>query len=195
MAAVDAGADAIGLVLWEPSPRAISAELATEICALVPAFVTTVALTVDADDSLINRIRNELNADILQCHGNESAENCERAEIPYMKAIRMRSNVVLENEIERFSSARSILLDAYRKGTPGGTGESFDWLRIPERYRSQIVLAGGLNSSNVTAAVTAVQPYAVDVSGGVESAPGIKDHRKIAEFVAAVRAGDQRAYG
>ncbi len=195
IAAVNAGADAIGLVLWEPSPRAISVELAAEICSLVPAFVTTVALTVDADDSLVNRIRNELKVDILQCHGNETPENCQRSGIPYMKAIRMRADVVLEDEIERFSSARSLLLDAYRKGVPGGTGESFDWLRIPEQHRPQIVLAGGLNSLNVAEAINTVQPYAVDVSGGVELTPGIKNHRKIAEFLAAVRAGDQRAYG
>jgi phosphoribosylanthranilate isomerase len=112
-----------------------------------------------------------------------------------MKAIRMRKDVVLEEEIERFSGARSILLDAYRKGIPGGTGERFDWLRIPASYRPQIVLAGGLNSANVAEAITTVKPYAVDVSGGVEASPGIKDHRKIIEFVAAVRVGDQRVYG
>ena len=195
MAAVDAGADAIGLVLWERSPRAVSIEIAAEICSRVPAFITTVALTVDADADLVNGIRDKLKVDIIQCHGNESPECCERSGIPYMKAIRMRKDVVLEEEIERFSGARSILLDAYRKGIPGGTGERFDWLRIPASYRPQIVLAGGLNSANVAEAITTVQPYAVDVSGGVEASPGIKDHRKITEFVAAVRVGDQRVYG
>ena len=195
MAAVDAGADAIGLVLWERSPRSVSIEIAAEICRRVPAFITTVALTVDADAGLVNCIRDELKADIIQCHGNESPERCERFGIPYMKAIRMHKDVVLDDEIERFSGARSILLDAYRKGIPGGTGERFDWLRIPASYRPQIVLAGGLNSANVAEAITTVKPYAVDVSGGVEASPGIKDHRKITEFVAAVRVGDQRVYG
>lgn len=195
LAAVDAGVDAIGLNLWKPSPRSISIELAAEISALVPAFVSTVALTVDADTNFLNRILDELKADLLQFHGSETPAYCQRSGMPYMKAIRMRSDVVVEDEIARFSSARSILLDAYRKGTPGGTGESFDWLRIPEQHRPHIVLAGGLDSLNVAGAIDTVRPYAVDVSGGVESAPGIKDHRKIADFVAAVRAGDQRVYG
>ncbi len=195
IAAVAAGADAIGLVLWEPSPRSVSTVLAAEICSVIPAFVTTVALTVDADDNLIRCIREEIRADLLQCHGNETPAFCEQSGMPTMKAIRMRPDVALDDEIQRFSVARSVLLDAYRKGTPGGTGERFDWLRIPQQYRDQIVLAGGLSAANVTEAIETVHPYAVDVSGGVEYSPGKKDHHKMTEFVAAVRAADNRVYG
>ncbi|MEE8059922.1 MAG: phosphoribosylanthranilate isomerase [Pseudomonadales bacterium] len=185
--AVAAGTDAIGLVFWASSPRAVTIEKAREICARLPAFVTVVALTVDAKADFIQQLIDSLPIDLLQFHGNETPEHCEQFTKPYMKAIRMRAGLDLGNEIERFSSANSILLDAYRKGVPGGTGERFDWDLILQQYRSRIVLAGGLNPDNIAQAVKVVRPYAVDVSGGVEVSPGIKDNNKVGEFIRLVQ--------
>ena len=189
--AVAAGADAIGLVFYEPSPRAVTTAQAVEICAQLPAFVTVVALTVNAEAETIQQVLESIPVGLLQFHGSETPQFCESFGRPYMKAIRMRPELDLSEEIERYSSAQSILLDAYQKGVPGGTGESFDWGLIPEKYRPQIILAGGLDSSNICSAVEAVRPYGVDVSGGVEALPGIKDRAKIAEFINNVQRADQ----
>ena len=189
--AVAAGADAIGLVFYKPSPRAVTVEQAVAICQVIPAFVSVVALTVDADDALINEITTRLPISLLQFHGNESPEICAKSGRPYMKAIRMKPELDISSEIVRFEGASSILLDAYRKGVPGGTGESFDWDLIPADYRSRIVLAGGLNPANVEQAILQVRPYAVDVSGGVEREKGIKDKAKIAEFMRGVERADR----
>lgn len=192
--AVAAGADAIGLVFWQPSPRAVSIAAAAEICADLPAFVNVVALTVDADAALIQNITDRLPVDIFQLHGKESPQQCrqlsEQTGRPFMKAIRVKPGLDLAAEVERYQHARSILLDAYSKGVPGGTGQQFEWQLIPQTLRSRIVLAGGLNPENVAKAVNSVHPYAVDVSGGVEASPGIKDSRKMDDFVAAVRLAD-----
>lgn len=189
-----AGADAIGLVFWEPSPRAVSIDQAVEICSGLPAFITVVALTVDADTDLIKDIAERVPVDIFQLHGKESPQDCrELSELtgrPYMKAIRVKPGLDIAAEAQRYHEARSILLDAYSKGIPGGTGQRFEWQLIPQALQSRIVLAGGLNPGNVAEAVDSVHPYAVDVSGGVEARPGIKDGQKMDEFVAAVRAAD-----
>lgn len=190
MAAVAAGADAIGLVFWEPSPRSVSIKQAEIICAEIPAFISVVALTVDADASFVKQLLSRLPVDLLQFHGNETAEHCEQFCKPYMKAIRMRPGLDVVQSLADYSTACSVLLDAYRKGIPGGTGESFVWETIPRQCRSRIVLAGGLNASNVGAAITSIRPYAVDVSGGVESSPGIKSTNKIVEFASQVRLAD-----
>ena len=190
LAAVAAGADAIGLVFWEPSPRSVTMDQAQEICAVLPAFVTAVALTVDANVNFIQRLVDTLAIDLLQFHGNESPQFCQQFSRPYMKAIRMRPELDLSAEIARFPSASSILLDAYRKGVPGGTGESFNWDLIPPRYRADIVLAGGLNAANIAQAVTAVRPYAVDVSGGVEVSPGVKSSAAMHAFIDELQRAD-----
>ncbi len=188
--AVSAGADAIGLVFYPPSPRAVSIEEAKTICAAVPAFVSVVALSVDADDILLGRIVSELAVDILQFHGSESLQRCEQFQRPYIKALRMKEGLDLEAEVQKYPSARSVLLDAYRKGVPGGTGECFDWQKIPAPLAGRIILAGGLNPDNVSQAIEQVQPFAVDVSGGVEGLAGVKDTDKIQQFMARVRAAD-----
>lgn len=188
---VEAGADAIGLVFWEPSSRAVTVRRAAEICRQLPAFVSIVALTVNAQESLLKKIVGELPIDLLQFHGDESPEYCEQFSRSYIKALRMKPGLDITEQLRCYSSARSVLLDAYRKGVPGGTGEQFDWERIPTECRSRIVLAGGLHAANVTQAVTRVRPYAVDVSGGVELSPGIKDPQKIREFVNAVDRADR----
>jgi phosphoribosylanthranilate isomerase len=182
-AAVDAGADAIGLVFYASSPRSVTLEQAQAICAVIPPFVTIVALTVNADKALLQEIIGALPVSLLQFHGDEEPEHCEAFSIPYIKALRMSDGLDVVAECERFSSALALLLDAYQPGKPGGTGESFDWGRVPGSIGPGIILAGGLTPGNVEQAIERVSPYAVDVSGGVEESPGIKDVFKINEFI------------
>lgn len=188
--AVEQGADAIGLVFYPPSPRDVSLERAAEIAAVLPPFVTTVGLFVNADAETIAEVVAKVGIDLIQFHGNECPDYCAQHARPWMRAIRMKDDVDLLAEADRFRGARGLLLDAYRPGVPGGTGESFDWSRIPGEMTSRIVLAGGLSPENVADAVHQVRPYAVDVSGGVEAEPGIKDANKIARFMEAVRSGE-----
>ncbi|MET0356171.1 MAG: phosphoribosylanthranilate isomerase [Cellvibrio sp.] len=187
LSAVDAGADAIGLVFYGPSPRAVSIDLARTIAASVGPFVTVVGLFVDAEESYIRDVLAKVSLHVLQFHGNESREFCEQFQRPYMKAIRMRPELDVAQEINRYLSASAILLDAYRPGIPGGTGETFDWQRVPKQALRPIVLAGGLTPENVSSAIQSTQVYGVDVSGGVESAPGQKDPRKVAQFISNAR--------
>jgi phosphoribosylanthranilate isomerase len=189
--AIAAGADAIGLVFYEASPRAVTIEQAKVICAQLPPFVTVVALTVNAESDFIEQILEPLPVTLLQFHGDESEQQCQRYGHPYIKAIRMKLGVDIAKELQHFSTAQTLLLDAYQKGVPGGTGERFEWERIPVQYRDRIVLAGGLNPQNIQQAVQQVRPYAVDVSGGVEASHGIKDSYKIGEFIAGVHRADQ----
>jgi phosphoribosylanthranilate isomerase len=191
LAAVAAGADAIGLVFYPASPRAVTVEQAAAICAALPPFVATVGLFVDADADQIVRVLAQVPLSTLQFHGAEQPSDCTRFHRPYIKALRMREQTDVAAERQRYDSAQALLLDTYRAGTPGGTGETFDWARIPPACAGHVVLAGGLNPDNVGAAVETVRPYAVDVSGGVEAAPGIKDHARVCAFIAAVRRADQ----
>jgi phosphoribosylanthranilate isomerase len=191
LAAAQAGADAIGLVFYSKSPRAVRAETARSICAALPPFVTTVGLFVDATPEEVLAILEQVPLDTLQFHGAETPEYCGRFARPFLKALRMHDTIELAAEQTRYFAARALLLDTYRPGVPGGTGEIFDWQRVPRELAGSIVLAGGLSPANVGAAVEAVRPYAVDVSGGVESAPGIKDAQKIRDFMAAVSRADQ----
>ena len=190
LAAVSAGVDAIGLVFYPPSPRAIEPEQAAAIVAQLPPFVTVVGLFVGASRGEVARVLDRVPLDLLQFHGEEAPEACAGHGRPWIKAIRMREDVNLEQMRKRYAEASGLLLDTYRAGEPGGTGERFDWDRVPRSLSSQIVLAGGLNPDNVEQAVRQVRPYAVDVSGGVEAAKGIKDADKMAAFIAGVKRGD-----
>jgi len=186
-AALVAGADAIGLVFYAASPRAVSIEQACEIAYSVGPFVTVTGLFVDADPSFVQSVLAQVPLQLLQFHGDETREYCESFQRPYMKALRMKPDLDVVGAIANYPTASAVLLDAYRPGIPGGTGETFDWARVPQNSAKPIVLAGGLSPSNVAAAITATHVYGVDVSGGIESVPGKKDHSKIQSFIANAR--------
>ncbi len=188
--AVRFGADAIGLVFYPPSPRCVTLAQAAEIVYRLPPFVTVVGLFVDADRHTIADAVAAARIDLLQFHGSESAEFCASQGRPWIKAVRMKDDVDLIRVAQQYDQANALLLDTYRPGAPGGTGERFDWDRIPTALAERIILAGGLTSENVTEAVKRVRPYAVDVSGGVEAEAGVKDARKIDEFIRGVRRGE-----
>ena len=180
---VEAGADAIGLVFYAPSPRAVTLAQAKEVVASIPAFVTVVGLFVNAEKSEIEKTITEVGIDLMQFHGDESPDFCRQFNRPYIKAVRVKADTNLIQYADEFFDAKALLLDAYAEGLPGGTGQSFDWSLIPSNLAKSVILAGGLNAENVTQAIKAVQPYAVDVSGGVEVAKGIKDVYKIKRFM------------
>ena len=188
--AVRLGAHAIGLVFYPPSPRAVSVEQARAVAASLPPFVTVVGLFVDASRETVRDVLDSVRIDLLQFHGEESPADCEGHGRPYIKAVRMREDTDLNALAKQYASASGLLLDTYRRGVPGGTGESFDWCLVPRESEFPIVLAGGLTAENVAAAVRQVRPYAVDVSGGVERDKGIKDPDKIARFIEEVRHAD-----
>lgn len=187
LAAAQAGADAIGLVFYAKSPRAVSVQQAREIIAALPPFVTTVGLFVNASRCELNEILEAVPLDLLQFHGDETPQDCEGYNRPWIKALRVRAGDDLEAECKRYARASGILLDTYVAGVPGGTGEAFDWALVPKHLSKPIILAGGLSADNVGAAIAQVRPYAVDVSGGVEQAKGIKDAARIDAFLDAVR--------
>jgi len=188
--AADAGADAIGLVFHPQSPRVVTPERAAEIAAVLPPFVTAVALFVNADPHAVRRVVHAARIDLLQFHGDETPEYCTQFGKPWMRAVRMGAGVDLLEYARRFSAARALLLDAHVPGQPGGTGETFDWAAIPRNLPIPIVLSGGLNAANVGRAVKEVRPWAVDVSSGVEASRGVKDPAKIVEFIGNVRRED-----
>ncbi|WNL37571.1 phosphoribosylanthranilate isomerase [Halomonas sp. PAMB 3232] len=190
-AAVGLGVDALGFVMWPGSKRAVSKARLEALSARVPAFVTRVGLFVDQPVEVIERCLPTL--DLLQFHGNESAAFCEQFGRPWIKALRMRDDVDLQRAAREYSGARALLLDAYRPGVPGGTGETFDWSRIPADLEKPVILAGGLTPANAGDAVARVAPFALDVSGGIEAAPGVKDPVAMSGFVRQVALGDAGA--
>ncbi|UTW05244.1 phosphoribosylanthranilate isomerase [Amphritea atlantica] len=183
LAAVEAGADALGFVFYPPSPRYVDPAVAEVIIRQLPPFVTSVALFVNESAEQVCAILDQTGIDLLQFHGDESPEYCAQFSRPYFKALRMSPDIDVAAETERFALSRAILLDAYRPGVPGGTGEAFDWERIPSDLDKPLILAGGLDQNNVAKAISRVKPYAVDVSGGVEAAKGIKDSSKLISFM------------
>ncbi len=189
-AAVAHGADALGLVFYPPSPRAVDIAQARAVVRGLPPFVTVVGLFVDEKLERVREVISRVRIDLLQFHGDESPEQCARYERPWIKAIRVREDTDLPALAGRYAGGSGLLLDAYHPAKPGGTGERFDWRLIPPELAARIVLAGGLEPDNVTQAVRKVRPYAVDVSGGVEQGKGIKDADKIAAFIRGVRRGE-----
>ncbi|WP_346798522.1 phosphoribosylanthranilate isomerase [Halomonas sp. Bachu 37] len=187
--AVALGADAVGFVMWPQSPRHLDVERLAVLAARVPAFVTRVGLFVDQAPELIEQCLPHL--DLLQFHGEETAQTCQTFSIPWIKALRMREGLDLHAAAADYVGARALLLDAYRPGVPGGTGDTFDWSRIPANLAKPVILAGGLTPDNVAKAVASVAPLAVDVSGGIEISRGVKDHDEMARFILQVAAADR----
>jgi len=179
----DAGADAMGMVFYPPSSRHIEIEQAKQMVEALPPFMTSVALFVNAAREEVETVLQQVSIDIIQFHGDESAVFCASFDRPYIKAIRMKDELDLYKIEQEYTTSRALLLDTYKKGVPGGTGESFNWERVPHDLKKPIILAGGLDADNVAQAIKQVQPYAVDVSGGVELSPAKKDPQKILAFV------------
>lgn len=188
-AAIDLGVDAIGLVFDPASRRALSVADARPLRHALPPFVAAVALFRDSPDALVAEVIAELDPDLLQFHGQESAEACSNWGRRYLKAIPMAADIDLHAWRKRYANASGWLLDGHAPGALGGAGVAFDWSRIPKSL-DKLIVAGGLHPGNVADAVTLARPYAVDVSSGIESAPGQKDAQKMSAFVAAVRRAD-----
>lgn len=187
LAAVEAGVDAIGLVFYAPSPRCVTLQQARLIIAALPPFVTTVGLFVDASRCELGEILDAVPLDLLQFHGDETPDDCDGYHRPYIKALRVRPDDDIAAQVALYKNASGVLLDTYVPGIPGGTGEAFDWSLVPDNVGKPVILAGGLTAENVAQAIAQVRPYAVDVSGGVELAKGIKAATKIRAFMQAVR--------
>lgn len=183
LVAVEQGADAIGLVFYGPSSRCVDIAQATEIVKHIPAFVSIVALFVNAEPAYVNEVISKVKPDLLQFHGDEAPKECAQYSMPFIKAIPVKADTNLVQCASAYSSAKALLLDAYTEGMAGGTGQVFDWNLIPKQLSMPVILAGGLNADNVASAIAQINPYAVDVSGGVEMSKGIKDAEKIAAFM------------
>ncbi|XZG69202.1 phosphoribosylanthranilate isomerase [Chitinibacteraceae bacterium HSL-7] len=186
-ATAEAGADAIGLVFYEKSPRAVSGAQAASIAAALPAFVSSVGLFVDAEPAFVRAVLDQVPLDVLQFHGDESPEYCRSFGRPYLKAVRVKPDLDLVEYAGRYADARGLLVDAYVPGVPGGTGEAFDWGLLPASLPLPLILSGGLTVDNAARAVRTVKPWSVDVSSGVERERGIKDLDLVAGFIRAVR--------
>lgn len=185
LAAIEAGADALGFVFHPRSPRAVTAEAAAALVRALPPFVAKVGLFVNAPEARVRSVLEEVPLDLLQFHGEESPDWCARIGRPWMKAVRMAPGIDLVARMEELAAAgaSAVLVDAWHPAVAGGTGETFDWDRIPARRPLPLVLAGGLTPENVAEAIRRVRPYAVDVSSGVERRRGVKDPERIRAFL------------
>lgn len=190
-AAARAGADAIGLVFHPPSQRAVSLDQARAIVATLPPFVAAVGVFVDPPRDRVEAVLSAVPLDALQFHGSEEAALCRSFGRAYVKAVSMADGGDLDGYARAYPDARALLADSHASGQAGGTGRAFAWSRIPSGRSYGLVLAGGLTPDNVGAAVAAVRPEAVDVSSGVESAPGRKSAERIERFIEEVRRGDR----
>ena len=184
--AVKLGVDALGFVFYAPSSRSLAPDHAAMLTSSVPAFVTRVGLFVNEQPAVIQNIFERTRLNLIQYHGDETPEFCDAVGLPFIKAFRVRPGIDIQTEMERYPNASGFLLDAYVKGQPGGTGERFDWGMIPQS-NAPIILAGGLSPDNAKDAIEQVAPWALDVSGGIETKPGRKDPDKMARFMSACR--------
>ena len=183
LAAAGCGADALGLVFHDKSPRYVTLQQAAQLAAAMPPFIKVVGLFVNASAQAVREILQHVPLDLLQFHGEEQPDFCAQFDRPYLKAIRVKAGVDLLQCAARYQGAQGLLLDAHVEGTHGGTGASFDWTMIPPDLPLPLILSGGLHAGNVAQAIKQVRPYAVDVSSGVEAGKGIKDAAKIAAFI------------
>ena len=187
-AAVEAGAHALGFVFYRPSSRYIDAKRAQEIINTLPPFITTVGVLVNQSTEEVQSLLKTVSLNLLQLHGEESPQLCSSYGIPYVKALRVNSIEEADTLAVKFPDTRALLLDTLRSDVYGGTGESFQWQRLPDSIDKPVILAGGLDADNVGEAIRIVLPYAVDVSSGVESEKGKKDADKMSQFIEAVNA-------
>lgn len=187
LAAAHGGADAIGLVFYDKSPRNVERKQAALLAAAIPPFVTLVGLFVNASVENVRETLRQVPLDVLQFHGEEEPDFCRQFGRPYLKALRVKNGLNLVQCAARYQDAQGLLLDAYIEGIHGGTGIAFDWSLIPQGLPLPVVLSGGLHAGNVADAIMQVRPWAVDVSSGVESAKGIKDAAKIAAFIMEIK--------
>ena len=190
LAAARAGAHAIGMVFYAPSPRYITPARAAEIIRALPPFITAVGLFVDAPADTVRATLAETPVQLLQFHGSEPPDFCRQFGRPYVKTVRMKPGVDLLQYARDYHDAKALLLDTYVEELHGGSGVAFDWGLIPRGLQLPVILSGGLTVENVMDAVRSVRPSAVDVSSGVESARGVKDAHKIAAFIKGVRNAD-----
>ncbi len=190
-AAVRLGVDALGFVFYRSSPRSVSPARACAIAARLPPFITRVALFLDPEPAQVAAVINVFKPTALQFHGSEPRKFCAGFSLPYVKAIGMGGTADVEAAAAAYPDAAAILLDSHAPGTAGGTGKNFDWDRAP-RLGRPFILAGGLRPENVASAILALRPYAVDVSSGIELAPGVKDVARMRAFVSEVRRADAR---
>ena len=182
--AQQSGADAIGLVIYEKSPRYVDIEQAANIRAVIGQSTLAIALLVNPSESLVKQVISEVKPDYIQFHGDETADFCHQFNVPFIRAVRMRDGLDIEAEVAAYKAEGGFLFDAWNDDLYGGTGHSFDWSRLPDSADYKLILAGGLNPSNVAQAVSITNPYMVDVSGGVEASPGVKDPVKVKAFIA-----------
>ena len=188
--AVELGADALGFVFYPPSPRYIEPRLARKIIAKLPPFVASVGLVVNHSIDEIEEIIAQTRLDLIQFHGDELPQFCEQISRPYIKAIRVKETLDIGELAVKYADARGVLLDAFVPGLPGGSGESFDWTRVPREIGQPMIVAGGLSVDNVASAIQYFRPFGVDVSSGIETSHGIKDEVKMKRFIASVKQTD-----
>jgi phosphoribosylanthranilate isomerase len=177
------GADALGLVIYEKSPRYVNLEQAAKIRASITSDCLAIVLLVNPSESLVKQVIEQVKPDFIQFHGDETPEFCHRFDFPFIRAVRMREGLDINAEVAAYSAEGGFLFDAWSDDLYGGTGHSFDWSRLPTTTDYQLILAGGLTAENVNQAVAMTKPYMVDVSGGVESSPGVKDPQKVEAFI------------
>jgi phosphoribosylanthranilate isomerase len=178
-----AGADALGLVIYGESSRYVDIQRAAEIRAVIGSQTIAVVLLVNADEATVRQVIAEVKPDLLQFHGDESPAFCQQFDFPFIRAIRMREGLDIDAEVAAYKAEAGFLFDAWSEDQYGGTGHQFDWSRLPSSTDYPLILAGGLTPENVASAVSLVSPDMVDVSGGVESSPGVKDAAKVAAFI------------
>ena len=181
--AITLGVDAIGLIFYPKSPRNITIEKARVLLKNLPPFVDAVAVLVNPEETFVRQIIEELPIQLLQFHGDESPEFCQRFSKPFIKAMQPQTTGQIQQVMQEYGKASAILLDTPSETSRGGTGIAFDWQIIPQNLPKPFILAGGLNASNILDAIKRSKPYAVDVCSGIEAMPGVKDHIKMNQFV------------
>jgi len=190
LAAVQLGGDAIGVVMTARSKRRVTLAQAREIVAAMPPLVTTVALVMDDAADFVHDVVATVRPSMLQFHGSEPDDWCAQFGLPYLKAIAMGEGATALRQLQDYPRASGLLLDGHGLGQPGGSGQGFDWSLMPRHFTQPLVLAGGLHAGNVAQAIRQARPWAVDVASGIEKAPGIKDHARMAAFMREVQRAD-----